>query len=326
MRTLFIKRTFNRVLVLFFLLGLFLLPKPSDAYTKTNINVTPQNDFVVEPGKTEVFLNPGENIVKNISITNRINKTVKFKLTTEDFIGTDNAKQPVVLLGDTNSPYSLKDFIIPEITEFSLEFGEKISIPVKVSVPLNAEPRGYYGALIISNDPDKLSPEDSKEAVGQTRIVSRIGSLFLLRINGEGKEEGNIEGFKVIGPDQAFYSERPDGFEIAFKNTGNVHLVPHGTITIRNIFKQVLRTIPVDAYFVLPESTRYQEVHWEDGFSVGRYTANLSLYKGYGEEFTEAQVSFWIIPWKILLPIAIAILLVVMILYYVLTRFELRKK
>lgn len=326
MRTFFKKRSFKRVLVLFFLLSIFLSPKNSDAYTKTNIAVTPQNDFVVEPGKTEIFLDPGKTIVKNISITNRINKTVKFKLTTEDFVGTDNAKQPVVLLGDTNSPYSLKDFIIPEITEFSLEFGEKISIPVKVSVPLNAEPRGYYGALIISNDPNKPSLENSKEAVGQTRIVSRIGSLFLLRINGEGKEEGNIEDFKVIGPTQTFYSEKPAGFEIAFKNTGNVHLVPHGTITIRNIFKQVLETIPVDAYFVLPESTRYQEIHWGDGFSVGRYTASLSLYKGYGEGFTEAQVSFWVIPWKILLPIAIVILLVVMTLYYILTRFELRKK
>jgi hypothetical protein len=327
METFFLKRTnYSRALVLFFILSFFFLPKSSDAYTKTNINVTPQNDFVVEPGKTEVFLNPGEDVVKNISITNRINKTVRFKLTTEDFIGTNDAKQPVVLLGDTNSPYSLKDFIIPEITEFSLEFGEKISIPVRVSVPLNAEPRGYYGALIISNDPDKLSGENTKETVGQTRIVSRIGSLFLLRINGEGREEGNIEGFKVSGPAQTFYSKRPAGFEIAFKNTGNVHLVPHGTITIKNIFKQVISTLPVDAYFVLPESTRYQEIHWGGGFSVGRYTADLSLYKGYGDEFTESQVSFWIIPWKILLPIAIVILLVVMVLYYVLTRFELRKK
>jgi hypothetical protein len=319
------KNTRNAFIISLFVIA-FLLPNFSNAYTKTKVDVTAQNDFVVEPGKTEVFLNPGENMVKNISITNRVNKTVRFKLSTEDFVGTNDAKQPVVLLGDTNSPYSLKDFIIPEIREFSLEFGEKITIPVTVSVPFNAEPRGYYGALIVSNDPDKLTDGEGKEVEGKTRIVSRIGSLFLLKINGEGKEEGNIENFKIIGPTQMFYGSRPAGFEIAYKNTGNVHLVPYGTITIKNIFGQVMNTLPVDAYFVLPDSIRYREVEWSDGFSLGRYTANLSLYKGYNNEFEESKVAFWVIPWKILIPAFVVISLIVALFYYILTRFELRKK
>ncbi|MFA6520402.1 MAG: hypothetical protein WCT44_02215 [Candidatus Paceibacterota bacterium] len=307
-------------------ISFFFLPDHSYAYTKIKVDVTPQNDFVVEPGKTEVFLNPGESMVKNISVTNRVNKTVKFKLSTEDFVGTDDANQPVILLGDTHSPYSLKDFITPEITEFSLEFGEKITIPVSVSVPLNAEPRGFYGALIVSNDPDKLTNEVISEAQGKTRIVSRIGSLFLLKINGEGIESGDIENFKVIGPSKLFYSERPDGFEIAYKNTGNVHLVPYGTITIKNIFGKAVAVLPVDAYFALPDSVRYREVMWEDGFNLGRYTAHLSLYKGYNEEYVDAKVSFWIIPWKILIPVFVGILLLVTLVYYILTRFELKRK
>ncbi len=302
------------------------MPHGASAYTKTKIDTTVQNDFIVEPGKTEVFLNPGENMVKNISVTNRVDKTVRFKLSTEDFVGTNDAKQPVVLLGDANSPSSLKDFIIPEITEFSLEFGEKITIPVTVSVPFDAEPRGYYGALIVSNDPDKLPNENTKDTKGQTRIISRIGSLFLLKINGEGREEGEIDGFKLIGPSKTFYSKRPEGFEIAFKNTGNVHLVPYGTITIKNIFGQVVKTLPVDAYFVLPDSTRYREVEWPGGFSLGRYSATLSLYKGYNNEYTEAKVAFWVIPWKILIPVFIGLILLTALLYYILTRFELRKK
>lgn len=286
----------------------------------------PQNDFVVEPGKTEILLNPGDNIVKNITITNRIDKAVKFRLSTEDFIGTNDPKQPVVLLGDNHSPYSLKDLIIPEIEEFTLEFGEKIVIPVTISIPKNAEPRGYYGALIISNDPDKLDNENSLEVQGKTRIISRIGSLFLLKINGEGKEEGSIEDFKLLGPTQLFYSKRPTGFEIAFKNNGNVHLVPYGTIKIKNMFGQTVDTLPVDAYFVLPDSIRYREINWSNGFSVGRYTANLSLNKGYNEEYTEDKIVFWVIPWKILIPIFAGIILIVLFLYYFFTRFELKKK
>ncbi len=321
-----LKKTIYGLVILPIIISAFSLPKDAAAYVKTKIDVTTQNDFVVEPGKTEVFLNPGEKVIKNISVTNRVDKTVKFKLSTEDFVGTNDAKQPVVLLGDENSPYSLKDFIVPEITEFSLEFGEKITIPVTVSVPFDAEPRGYYGALIISNDPDKLDGTSSREVAGQTRIISRIGSLFLLKINGEGREEGRIENFKLIGPSKSFYSSRPEGFEIAYKNSGNVHLVPYGTITIKNIFGQVVKTLPVDAYFVLPDSIRYREVEWQKGFSLGRYSATLSLFKGYNDEFVEAKVAFWIIPWKILIPVFIGLMLMTGLLYYILTRFELRKK
>ena len=288
--------------------------------------MVPQNDFVVEPGKTEVFLNPGDNMVKNITITNRIDKTVKFKLTTEDFVGTDDPKQPVVLLGDESSPSSLKDFIVPEIREFSLDLGEKITIPVTISIPTNAEPRGYYGALIVSNDPAQQEGVTSKEVEGRTRIISRIGSLFLLKINGEGKESGEVKDFKIIGPKKLFYDQRPEGFEIAYKNTGNVHLVPYGTIAIKNIFGKVVSTLPVDAYFVLPDSTRYREINWTSGFGLGRYTAHLSLNKGYGDQYEYLDLSFWILPWKTLLFIFLVLTALVSALYYFLTRFELRKK
>ena len=289
------------------------------AFEKSKLNLVSMNDFVVEPGKTEIFVNPGETVTKNITITNRIGKTMKFKLTTEDMVGTNDAKSPIKLMGDEQGPYSLKNFIVPEINEFSLDQGEKISIPVKVSVPSDAEPRGYYGALIVSDEPDVIDSQ-TKDAEGNARLVSRIGSLFLLRINGEGKESGSLENFKLLGPAKAFYENRPSGFEILFKNDGNVHLVPHGIITIKNILGKEVAEIPVDAYFSLPGSIRYREVLWGEGSGLGRYTANLSLYKGYGNDNVNSSISFWIIPWKILVAVFISLV------YYILTRFELKKK
>lgn len=296
------------------------------AFEKIKMEIEPKNDFVLEPGKTEIFVNPGETVTKNVTITNRIGKTVKFNLTTEDMVGTNDPLSPIKLLGDEVGPYSVKNFMIPEISEFSLDLGERITIPVKVSVPLDAEPRGYYGALVVSNEPGVLSEEQSKETEGKTRLVSRIGSLFLLRINGEGKESGNLEDFKTIGPKQTFYENRPSGFEIAFKNSGNVHLVPHGLITIRNILGKTVGEIPVDAYFSLPDSIRYREVLWEAGTGLGRYTANLSLFPGYGNENQERSISFWVIPWKILVLTFIGLVIFISLIYYILTRFEFKKK
>jgi hypothetical protein len=310
----------------FIIFSLFISGKAL-AFEKTKSDMPALNDFVVEPGKTEIFANPGETITKSISITSRIDKTVKFKLTTEDMIGTSDVNSPVQLLGDGIGPYSIKDLVQPEITEFSLDLGEKITIPITVSVPINAEPRGYYGALIVSNEPEVLG--DSSNPInteGQARIISRIGSLFFLRINGEGKEGGSLDSFKIAGPSKPFYENRPSGFEIAFKNTGNVHLVPHGLITIKNILGKSVGEIPVDAYFSLPDSIRYREVLWSAGTGLGRYTANLSLFPGYGNENQEASISFWIIPWKILLFTFVGLVIFISLIYYILTRFEFKRK
>lgn len=294
----------------------------SFAYEKTKIDLVPQNDFVVEPGKTEIFINPGETVTKNITITSRIDKEVKFKLNTEDMMGTNDSQSPIKLLGDEVGPYSVKNFIKPEITEFSLSLGEKIVIPVEVSVPIDAEPRGFYGALIVSNEPDVL--ENGQE--GGARLVSRIGALFLIRINGEGIESGTLEDFKIIGPKKAFYEKNPSGFEISFKNDGNVHLVPYGKITVTNLLGKDVSVIPVDAYFSLPDSIRYREVFWEKGIGLGRYKANLSLFPGFGNENQEGSVSFWVIPWKILAVTFVGLVIIISLIYYVLTRFELKKK
>ena len=307
-------------------LAVFSLMGVALAFEKSRADLPAQNDFVVEPGKTEIFVNSGETVTKSITITSRINKTVKFKLTTEDMIGTTDAQSPIKLLGDEKGPYSVKDLIKPEISEFSLDLGEKIIIPVTVSIPIDAEPRGYYGALIVSNEPEILGDSGSTQTEGKARLISRIGSLFFVRINGEGKEAGNLEDFKIIGPSKSFYQNRPSGFEILFKNTGNVHLVPHGKITIKNILGKEIGSIPVDAYFSLPDSIRYREVLWQAGNGLGRYTANLSLFPGYGNENEESSIAFWIIPWKILVAVFVGLVIFISFVYYVLTRFELKKK
>ena len=129
-----------------------------------------------------------------------------------------------------------------------------------------------------------------------------------------------------MGPKQSFYQNRPKGFEIAFNNTGNVHLVPHGKIIIRNIIGKDVGEIPVDAYFSLPNSIRYREVLWSEGSGLGRYTANLSLFPGYGNQNIEKSISFWIIPWKILLIVLAALIALIALIYYVSTHFEFKKK
>ncbi|MES2985510.1 MAG: hypothetical protein V4686_00085 [Patescibacteria group bacterium] len=290
---------------------------------RTQLNVDDTNDFVVEPGKTEIYLNPGESIKKSVSITNRQNKKVSYSIKIEDFVGTEDPNNPIKLLGEEAGPYSLKNLVVPELAEFTLNFGERIVIPIEVNIPVTAEPRGYYGAIVVSNQPeidDQVSGNSGAE--GKTRLISRIGSLLLVRVNGLGEESGKLEDLKLLGPSKLFYEKKPAGFEILFRNDGNVHLVPSGKISITNIIGKKVAELPVDAYFALPDSLRYREIQWQEGFGFGRYKANLSLYRGYGNQFDEDSVVFWVLPWKLLL----AIFVIICFIYYISRKFEFKRK
>ncbi len=300
----------------------------AQAYTISKLGVESNNDFVVEPGKTEIFLNPGETVTRNISVTNRTNRELTFKVGVENFVGSDSPESAVVLLpAGAETPYPLSEYVSSELEEFSLKFGEKITFAVTITTPSDIEPGGHYGAIVISNEAPRTLDGDGNEVVGGTRLTARIGSLILMRINGDVNESGYLETFKISGPAALFRQKMPTSFEIAFKNDGTVHLVPYGTITINNIFGSEVAQIPVDAYFALPDSIRYQDISWGGKpFSFGMYTAELELYKGFGNQFDTEKIRFFVLPIMVVLSVLGGMVLLFAVIYFVTRRFEIKRK
>src|SRR5581483_686132 len=220
------------------------------AYTVFQTTVENRNDFVVEPAKQEVDLNPGQSATVNISVTSRIKDPVTFDIKSEDIVGSNNPQQPVVLLGGDKSPYSLKDYLHPEVNQFTLHFGERIQIPVKVDLPKDAAPGGFYGAVIVSNAPSKLNAGSSTAAAQAATIISRIGSLLFVRVLGPVNQSGRLSDFRIkeAGP---IYQNGNLTFQVYFNNDGNIHLVPYGYITVKNMWGATIDQLPIDAYFAL---------------------------------------------------------------------------
>lgn len=285
-----------------------------------------QNDFVLEPGKMEVFVNPGDVITRSITVTNRVATPVKFQIDVEDFMGSTDKDRAVILLGSEKGPNSFKDNLIPEKTEFTLNPGEKISIPVKISVPANAQPGGFYTSVLVSNKPTVDAGGNSSQVQGMTSIISRVGVLFFIRVNGPVEEKGFVEDFYLQNR-QTLFSGGPYTFNLSFQNDGTVHLVPYGLITIKNIFGNNIGSIPVDAYFALPKSIRYRELTWQNApFLFGRYTAKVEMHVGYGTGVDVKSISFWVIPWKFVAIAFISLLIIILLAYTFFSKFELRKK
>ncbi len=272
------------------------------------------HDFVVGPGKIELQINPGESRTVDLTISNRLGSDKVFQISEEDFTGSNDPSRSVVLLGSDRGPYSLKDSIHIPSTKITIPFGQRARLPITVSLPADAQPGGLYGSVVVS----VVSVEGStiSDAVGGSNpIVTRIGTLFFVRVPGPTEASGSVQSFTL--PSGSFVwsgsisHTDPILFNLLFKNNGNVYLDPSGTIAVTNMFGATVGNILVDPWFAMPDSLRFREVKWEPTFLFGRYVAHATINPGYGSTTETAELVFWVIPWKIILFIFIGLVILI---------------
>lgn len=309
----------------FFLIFLFLFfSQPIFSFTIEDLPQTEvKGDFVLSPGKIEVWLNPGETVTKEITVTNRLGKEMNFYLEIEDFKGSKDPTIPVILLGGEKGPYSLKDFFKLQVSKFTLKHGQRARIPIEISIPQNAEPGGKYGAVIVATEPQKREGEEDEKTAPGVAIVARLASLFFVRVKGNVEENGFLKDFQT---DKKFYKKPPIFFRLYFENNGNVHLLPYGLIKVENLLGKKVVEIEIEPFFALPESLRLREVKFEGKFLFGKYKATALINRGYQNIVDQRQVEFWVLPWDVILMGGIVLFFVFFLLHWILTHFEIRRK
>lgn len=298
------------------------------AYPTEQVSVGDQvdGDFVVGPGKVELTVEQGTEKTAEILVTNRMGEPRVFELVIEDIRGSQNPEEAVVLLGDEVGPYSIRDYVeIPE-TRFELAHGERARIPVTINIPENVEPGGLYGTVLVTTT--SLPREGQDASVGaQTGavIISRVGTLFFVTVPGDVEREGRLVDFSTI-PDKNFFSSGPVRFQVLFENTGSMHLAPYGHIRIKNAFGQEVAEIPADPWFALPGSLRYRELSWDREHLLGYYTAEISINRSYDDVVDTMSVSFFVVPWTVLLATFGVILAIVFIVRLLGRTFQIRRR
>ena len=200
---------------------------------------------------------------------------------------------------------------------------------------------GYYYAVQFSRaDNAKL------QAKGKYNLVGSIASLVLLDVKSPGAvRKVNVTEFSTKSKLQEFL---PVEFNIRLNNIGNTHVGVRGTIAISKNGQQVGQVeVNSSKGYILPKSYRNFTTAWRDGtpsfidqkdaigrpvqesnglpvrklswdnFSTsklrfGKYNARLVMIynDGKGDVSTEGRLTFWVIPWRVILPIALLTLLV----------------
>lgn len=263
---------------------------------------TPGSAITVYPAIIDNTVDAGAEFTSQVTVVNPSPQATAFQVTAGG-LATETANQ-------TGLPdsYNAASWLRPSPNSFVLLTNETRVVDVKFTVPKDAEPGGHYATLYFeaflpsSNDP------------GQTTINSRVGVVVFLTVNGEIKE--NFSAGKKLEMPSFQGQTKPIDIGLTLKNGGNVHLMPSGTVRVRNLFGRTTATLPIASPgTVLPGSERKYEVSWYQGLRFGAYKVSATVTAGTrGEQVTFPEQWIFVVPLVIVIPAAALIVLTVLVL------------
>lgn len=244
--------------------------------------------------------------LRNVTASNLV-----YSVSANDFNSADETGSPHIIL-DSKLPAtaSVVEWIA-NIPQFSLASQVSKEINAQITIPNNAEPGGHYGVLRFSGS----TPEISSTGVG---LSASAGVLLLIRVDGNITEKANLASFySANGNNQSFFFESgPINFVTRINNSGNIHLKPTGTVTLHDMFGGTVSTMSVnsDKANILPNSIRKFESQYDGPWMIGRYTADLTLGYGTKGQALTSTISFWVIPYRLILVSLFALVTIIFVL------------
>lgn len=261
-----------------------------------------QSSISISPLTFELTSNPGDTISNVVKVFNNGDQPMNVVMEIRDF--TAAGEKGEVALGTLeNQSFSLVHWVKVEPQSFVLEPKSFKVVEYTVTVPPNAEPGGHYGTILAS-----LTSSASSTGAA---LAQKIGSLLLLQVSGQVKENLTIKSFKA----PSFSEYGPVELDIRFENKGSVHLKPRGFVTVKNIMGDEVARLDIPQSNILPNSVRKLVMSLNQKWLWGRYDATLAAIYGTTNEPMSETVSFWVFPWKVALGITIGALLVLIILF-----------
>ncbi len=284
----------------------------------------------VTPSPLVTTVKPGTKTQLELKIRNGSSGTEQLKIAPRSFrISNDSNK---ITLLDTTPP-DIAQWISFSQPKFTVAPGQWENEEVTLSVPKDAG-FSYSFALVISR-------QNTPKSTGSGRVINGSLAVFTL-VNIDRPDATTNLQIASFTASKHVYEYLPTTFSVRFHNAGNTIAQPYGNIFVgRGKSSQnpmASLTVNETHGYILPSTMRTITATWNDGFPsyetirnpdgstkqkliwnwgdlsklrIGRYTAHLvAVYSKNGRDTPiEGSVSFWVIPWKILLGVILVALL-----------------
>lgn len=299
------------------------------------------SSLTTSPVSVNLSIKPGSSSTTTLEVMNNSSSPVNINLKLETFAGfgqTGQAKIFPIALNNASLgwvKFSKKNIVAqPGVWE-----------PVKMTINLPANASlGYYYAVLFN-------PIIPASAPGKHVTIVRSANAVLVLVDTHSTNESRALSLSSFTSLKGIYEYLPASFSVIVHNTGNIYLAPEGNIYISrdSNFHSVIATLNLNrgGGNVLPNSKRVFTAKWNDGFPVyqpklvngqpvtskggpveqlnwnfskisklrfGKYYAQVTLVysNGIRDIPITAVVSFWVIPWELML-ISFILLLVLLV-------------
>jgi len=173
-------------------------------------------------------------------------------------------------------------------SEIVLDLDAQQRIAVEIEVPEDSASGGRYARITITTSADAADPGDNAAA-----IAGQVGVGVLLTVEGDGEL---IRAAEVTKFAPVLEADGRIGFRALVRNTGNVHLLPRGTIEVREPGNAAFGTLELkETTPHLPGATVLLASHGSLPLPPDTpYDARLAVTYAHGDEqqHTEAAASF----------------------------------
>lgn len=261
------------------------------------------------PSVLEISASRGAVVSREIRVINATGMEQSYFLGVLKFAPSEDGGSPQFISYEVDHS-GLPDWIVLPFTEFRVPANAKASVPFEIAVPNDVASGGYYAAITVSQAPSDVVADNG------AIIEAKTAALLLFTVEGETVEKVELLDFVMDG--SLLRSSLGATFAFRLQNQGNVHVLPAGTVKVTDVLgREVLR---MDANpeqgRVLPASTRRFEVTGvqADGLmdvlksqmqtlAIGPISAQLDLTYGAGEQKIHSELTFWYIPWQLILTV-----------------------
>lgn len=223
-----------------------------------------------------------------ITYVNNFDTDITLKLSVKDFTELEDSYK-LEFLDDKQSQnykYSLSSWITLETKTVELSPGEKKSI--KVFIDKNRITKGGHYASILA----EISQPSNDKNIGVKAVLSSL--LFVRASTGKEIEEGKIFSLDPLRDNFDY----PNLFLLRFQNSGNVHVVPYGTLMIYDPLGNLAAKAVVneDSLDALPESIRsytLKTITYQKILLPGFYKAKLNLHFGKTNQKVSQDINYF---------------------------------
>jgi len=270
--------------------------------------------YTISPVETEITVNKGTSQTVELSVQNPANTTVSVKAVINDFVASTNESGSPRLILNSNSQLPADNFesLVQPIANITLGPLQKVYFPVVISVPLDANSGGYYGAV-------RFIPTNINQT-GNVGLTASVGSLFLITVPGNLIEKLSLTQLSAAdksGNPTSFLTSGSVSVLTRLDNTGNIQLQPFGNIVVKNMFGHIVDSYQfnnsVPRANILPDSIR-RFVNPLTGQSwFGKYTVveTVAYQQGTGNYITASATFYYFPVWFLILVIVIVAALAV---------------